>query len=130
MGRSAALKDRRITVLPLSPSPSFLVDLPSKWLSGGGSGGAAKGHRKQPAHPEDLPLPQPADGSLPVAGQLLLPSSAGCHLQVHLNSSALSHFNKTINSYKSTAGFIFVLIKLSYCIHCVAGVPQTQLVRR
>lgn len=54
----------------------------SQWLSGGRSGGAAEGFGEQPADPEDLPLPQPADRPLPLAGQLLLPSSAGCNLQV------------------------------------------------
>lgn len=79
----------------------------SQWLSGGRPGGAAEGLGQQPADSQDLPLPEPADRPLPLVGQLLLPSSAGCNLQVGQRGRA----DVTLRS-RSSHSFVMVQYRM------------------
>lgn len=51
-------------------------------MSGGRSGGLAESDGRKPAHSEGVSLSKPADRSLSVAGQLLLPRPTGCNVPV------------------------------------------------
>lgn len=91
--------------LILPPSP--------QGLPGSRVGVPTEGNGQQPADPAHLALPQRADRPLALAGQLLLPGPAGCHVPVRM-----AHMDPTVPHWEMTGSIPAVCWDSSGALCC------------
>lgn len=92
----------------------LILPLSLQGLPGSRLGVPAEGDGQQPADPTHLTLPQRADRPLALAGQLLLPGPAGCHVPVRM-----AHTDPAVPHWEMTRSIPAVCWDPSSALRCV-----------